>query len=51
MQNTRGRFASAGEEYDPLIWEMSDGYDAVEWAAGLPYSDGHIGTTGPGFHD
>ena len=30
MQDTRGRFASEGEEYYALIWEMSDGYDAVE---------------------
>src|SRR5882724_11212043 len=36
MQDTRGRFASEGEEYDALIWEMPDGYDAVEWAASLP---------------
>src|SRR2546426_8959941 len=28
MQDTRGRFASEGEEYDALIWEMPDGYDA-----------------------
>jgi len=40
MQDTRGRFSSEGEEYYALIWEMADGYDAVEWAAGLPWSDG-----------
>src|SRR5207237_208702 len=32
FQDTRGRFASEGEEFYPLIWEAQDGYDAVEWA-------------------
>jgi uncharacterized protein len=49
MQDTRGRFASDGEEYYPLVWEAQDGYDAVEWAAGLPYSDGQIGTMGQSY--
>ena len=43
MQDTRGRFASEGDEYYALIWEMSDGYDAVEWAARLPWADGNVG--------
>ncbi len=49
MQDTRGRFASEDEEYYPLIWEMSDGYDAVEWAARLPWSDGNVGTMGQSY--
>jgi putative CocE/NonD family hydrolase len=49
MQDTRGRFASEGEEYYALIWEMQDGYDAVEWAAGLPWADGNVGTTGQSY--
>ena len=49
MQDTRGRFASEGEEYYPLIWEMPDGYDAVEWAARLPWSDGNVGTMGQSY--
>ena len=49
MQDTRGRFASAGEEYYALIWEMHDGYDAVEWAAKLPWSDGNVGTMGQSY--
>src|SRR5882672_6667292 len=49
MQDTRGRFASAGDEYYPLVWEAQDGYDAVEWAAGLPYSDGQVGTVGQSY--
>src|ERR1700730_17114609 len=49
MQDTRGRFSSEGEEYYALIWEMADGYDAVEWAAGLPWADGKVGTTGQSY--
>ena len=48
-QDTRGRFASAGDEYYPLIWEAQDGYDAVEWAATLPWSDGNVGTFGQSY--
>ena len=48
-QDTRGRFASEGDEYYPLIWEAQDGYDAVEWAAVLPWSDGNVGTMGQSY--
>ena len=44
-QDTRGRFDSGGEFY-PFKYEMNDGYDAVEWAAALPYSDGRVGMHG-----
>ena len=49
MQDTRGRFASDGDEYYPLNCEGQDGYDAVEWAAGLPYADGQVGTMGQSY--
>jgi hypothetical protein len=49
MQDTRGRFASDGDEYYPLIWEARDGHDAVEWAAQLPYADGQVGTMGQSY--
>jgi hypothetical protein len=43
-QDVRGRFTSGGEwSYEA---EFEDGYDAVEWAAGLPYSDGSVGMFG-----
>jgi uncharacterized protein len=45
QQDTRGRFDSMGEFY-PFRHEASDGYDTVEWAAALPYSDGRVGTYG-----
>src|SRR5262245_2688304 len=49
FQDTRGRFASEGEEFYPLIWEAQDGYDAVEWAGALPWSDGNVGTMGQSY--
>jgi uncharacterized protein len=43
-QDVRGRFTSEGD------WgfehEIADGYDSVEWAAQLPYSDGKVGMFG-----
>lgn len=45
QQDTRGRFDSEGEFY-PFKYEMNDGYDTVEWAAALPYSDGRVGMYG-----
>ena len=44
-QDTRGRFASEGE-WMPWKHERQDGYDTVEWAASLPYSNGMVGTFG-----
>jgi putative CocE/NonD family hydrolase len=43
--DTRGRFDSEGEFY-PFRHEANDGYDTVEWAASLPYSDGRVGMHG-----
>ena len=45
QQDTRGRFDSEGEFY-PFKNEMNDGYDTIEWAAGLAYSNGMIGMYG-----
>ena len=51
VQDHRGRYASDGE----FAWmfrdhtethDAEDGYDAVEWAARLPWSDGRVGTWG-----
>jgi len=44
-QDVRGRYTSDGEWY-PFIHESDDGYDTVEWAAALPYSDGRVGMYG-----
>ena len=45
LQDVRGRYSSAGEWY-PFKNESNDGYDTVEWAAILPYSNGKIGMFG-----
>jgi putative CocE/NonD family hydrolase len=44
-QDTRGRFRSNGV-MDALQQEARDGYDAVEWAAGQPWSNGNVGMFG-----
>jgi len=44
-QDVRGRYASEGEWY-PFKHESQDGYDTVEWAAALPYSNGKVGMYG-----
>lgn len=45
LQDVRGRYASGGEWY-PFKYESQDGYDTVEWAAALPYSNGKVGMFG-----
>ena len=49
-QDVRGRYASGGE-FSPGFYgaghhDAEDGYDSVEWAAGLPWSTGKVGTFG-----
>ena len=45
IQDCRGRFMSEGDWY-PFKYESQDGYDTVEWAAALPYSNGKVGLVG-----
>jgi putative CocE/NonD family hydrolase len=45
IQDVRGRYTSEGEWYT-FKYESDDGYDTVEWAAALPYSDGRVGMFG-----
>jgi putative CocE/NonD family hydrolase len=44
-QDVRGRYSSDGDWY-PFKYESQDGYDTVEWAAALPYSNGKVGMFG-----
>ena len=44
-QDVRGRFTSEGDWYT-FKHESQDGYDTVEWAAALPYSNGKVGMFG-----
>lgn len=45
VQDTRGQYNSDGVFY-PFRYEANDGYDTIEWAAGLPKSNGKVGTWG-----
>src|SRR6267143_538392 len=45
LQDVRGRYTSEGEWY-PFRHEQADGFDTVEWAAALPFSDGKVGMMG-----
>ena len=45
VQDARGRFESDGA-YTLLGDDHTDGYDAIEWAASLPWCNGRIGTQG-----
>jgi putative CocE/NonD family hydrolase len=45
VQDVRGRYTSEGEFYT-FKNETNDGYDAVEWAAALPQSNGKVGMFG-----
>lgn len=47
-QDVRGRFASGGQFYT-FRDDASDGYDTVEWAAALPYSNGKVGMWGASY--
>ena len=48
IQDVRGRYTSEGEWY-PFRHEQADGFDSVEWAATLPYSDGKVGMMGASY--
>src|SRR6478735_8415882 len=45
VQDVRGRYTSDGEFYT-FKHESDDGFDTVEWAAALPYSNGKVGMWG-----
>lgn len=45
VQDTRGRFESEGE-FVVQGRDQEDGYDAVEWLAAQPWSNGKVGTYG-----
>lgn len=47
-QDVRGRFESDGD-WTPFTHEPADGYDTIEWAAALPYSNGRIGMFGSSY--
>jgi putative CocE/NonD family hydrolase len=48
VQDTRGRFSSEGE-FRPFVQEGADGYDTIEWAAALPWSNGQVAMVGQSY--
>lgn len=48
VQDVRGRGESDGV-WVPFSEEAEDGYDAVEWLAAQPWSDGQVGTVGTSY--
>jgi putative CocE/NonD family hydrolase len=46
IQDVRGRWASAGEVFDPYAHEEADGADTLDWIAAQPFCDGNIGAYG-----
>src|SRR5579872_5358461 len=49
VQDTRGRMTSEGE-WVPFNNEANDGYDTVQWAAQLPFSNGSVGMYGASYY-
>ncbi|HLX40583.1 MAG TPA: CocE/NonD family hydrolase, partial [Ktedonobacteraceae bacterium] len=49
VQDTRGRMTSEGE-WIPFNNEANDGYDTVQWAAQLPFSNGSVGMYGASYY-
>jgi uncharacterized protein len=45
-QHVRGRDISDGKDFGDYDTDVSDGYDAVEWAAKLPGANGRVGLIG-----
>lgn len=48
VQDCRGRFSSPGE-WVPFFDEPKDGYDAIEWLAVQPWSNGKVGMIGASY--
>lgn len=47
--DVRGRGDSDGE-FTPYVNDGQDGYDAIEWCAAQPWSDGNVGTLGASYN-
>lgn len=49
IQDTRGRHRSQGVFVKYYDYDAYDGYDTIEWAARLPYSNGKVGMYGTSY--
>ena len=45
FQSCRGTFGSGGT-FEPMVREVDDGHDTVEWLRGQPWFDGRLATMG-----
>jgi putative CocE/NonD family hydrolase len=50
IQDVRNRWESEGDKFYPYRDEFNDGFDTVEWAASLPYSNGNVGMFGYSYY-
>jgi uncharacterized protein len=50
VQDVRGRWESEGKNFYPYRADVEDGYDTVEWAASLLYSNGSVGLFGYSYY-
>ncbi len=49
IQDVRGKFGSQGE-WEPLMHEVEDGYDAIDWSSQQPFCDGRVVMTGESYY-
>ncbi len=49
VQDTRGRHHSQGVFEKYYVFDAYDGFDTIEWAAKLPYSNGKVGMFGTSY--
>jgi uncharacterized protein len=49
VQDVRGKFSSGGV-FEPMVNEVEDGYDTVEWAVSQPWCDGRVGCWGESYY-
>lgn len=48
-QDVRGKWASDGV-FDPMVNEINDGYDTIEWVINQPWSNGTVGIFGESYY-
>ncbi|RJP66709.1 MAG: CocE/NonD family hydrolase [Candidatus Abyssobacteria bacterium SURF_17] len=49
VQDVRGKFCSEGA-FEPLVNEVEDGYDTLDWITKQPWCDGNIGMEGESYY-
>ena len=49
IQDVRGKFSSGGS-FDPMVHEVEDGFDTVEWVSRQPWCQGRVGMWGESYY-